>query len=200
MKKLIMGTTNPAKVAQVRDALASAGVEVEGVADKKLLPEVTEDRTTVQENARKKAVAYAKAIGQTVLSMDNALFLDGLAPEDQPGIHVRRIGGSFAATDAELLDHGAALVKSLGGNVTGYWEYGICIADPSGKVWETTLRTPRVFTSKRSDKSVPGYPLESIQIDPKTGKYISEMTSEEMASFWQRTLGTPLCSFVSSVL
>jgi len=200
MKKLVMGTTNPAKIAQIRDALVSAGIQVEGVADKKLLPEVVEDGTTVQENARKKATAYAKALGQTVISMDNALFLDGLAPEDQPGIHVRRVGGSFAATDAELLDHGAALVESLGGNVTGYWEYGICIADPSGKISETTLRTPRVFTSKRSDRSVPGYPLESIQIDPETGKYISEMTTEEIATFWQRTLGTPLCSFVSSVL
>ena len=195
-----MGTTNPAKIAQMRDALVSAGIQVEGVADKKLLPEVIEDGVTVQENARKKAVAYAKAFGQTVLSMDNALFLDGLAPEDQPGIHVRRIGGSLAATDAELLDHGATLVASLGGNVTGYWEYGICVADPSGKISETTLRTPRVFTSTRSDKSVPGYPLESIQIDPETGKYISEMNTEEMAAFWQRTLGTPLCSFVSSVL
>lgn len=200
MKKLIMGTTNPAKIAQVRDALASAGIQVEGVADKKLLPEIVEDGTTVQENACKKAVAYAKALGQTVISMDNALFFDGLAPEDQPGIHVRRIGGSLAATDAELLDHGVALVKSLGGNITGYWEYGICIADPSGKFSETTLRTPRVFTSKRSDKSVPGYPLESIQIDPETGKYISEMTIEEMAAFWQKTLGAPLCTFVSSVL
>jgi 8-oxo-dGTP diphosphatase len=200
MKKLIMGTTNPAKIAQVRDALVSAGIQVEGAADKKLLPEVAEDGTTVQENARKKAVAYAKALGQTVISMDNALFLDGLAPEDQPGIHVRRIGGSLAATDAELLDHGTALIASLGDNVTGYWEYGICIADPSGKVWETSLRTPRVFTSKRSNKSVPGYPLESIQIDPETGKYISEMTSEEMAAFWQRTLGAPLCAFVSNVL
>lgn len=200
MKKLVIGTTNPAKIAQVRDALVSIGIQVEGVADKKLLPEVVEDGTTVQENARKKAIAYAKALGQTVLSMDNALFLDGLTPEDQPGIHVRRIGGSFAATDAELLDHGAMLVESLGGNVTGYWEYGICIADSNGKVSETTLRTPRIFTSKRSEKSVPGYPLESIQIDPGTGKYISEMTNEEMAAFWQRTLGAPLCAFVNNVL
>lgn len=199
MKKLVIGTTNPAKIAQVRDALVSIGIQVEGVADKKLLPEVVEDGTTVQENARKKAIVYAKALGQTVISMDNALFLDGLAPEDQPGIHVRRIGGTIAATDAELLDHGVALVESLGGNVTGYWEYGICIADPSGKISETTLRTPRVFTSKRSDKSVSGYPLESIQIDQETGKYISEMTPEEMSAFWQRTLGTPLCTFVSNV-
>jgi hypothetical protein len=41
--------------------------------------------------------------------------------------------------------------------------------------------------------------LESIQIDPETGKYISEMTTEEQAEFWQRTLGSKLCSFVKSI-
>jgi len=199
MKKLIMGTTNSAKIAQVRDALAPANIQVEGVTDKNLLPEVVEDGTTAQENARKKATAYSKALGQTVISMDNALFFDGLAPADQPGIHVRRIGGSIAATDEELLDHAVALVESLGGTATGYWEYGVCIADPSGKISETTIRTPRIFTSKRCAKSIPKYPLESIQIDPETDKYIPEMSEEERAAFWQRTLSTPLCTFVSSV-
>lgn len=200
MKKLVMGTTNEAKITQIGAALAPADIHVEGVPDKKMLPDVIEDGTTAQENARKKAIAYSKALGRTVISMDNALFLDGLAPEDQPGIHVRRIGGTLAATDEELLDHAVALVESLGGTATGYWEYGVCIADPSGKVSETTIRTPRIFTSKRCPKSIPRYPLESIQTDPETGKYIPDMSEEEQAAFWQRTLGAPLCAFVSSTL
>ena len=200
MKTLIMGTTNPAKIAQIRDALAPIGVNIQGVVDKSFLPKVEEDGKNVQENARKKAVAYAQALNETVFSMDNALFLDGLTPEAQPGIHVRRIGGKNAVTDDELLQHGIELIESLGGNTTGYWEYGVCIASPDGTIHETSLRTPRVFTSKRSDKVVSGYPLESIQIDPETNKYISEMTAGEQAEFWQRTLGESLCKFVSSVL
>lgn len=198
MKKLIIGTTNPAKVAQLRGALSSINVQVEGI-DKKSLPEVIEDGSTVQENARKKATAYAKVTGQTVFSMDNALYLDGLSPENQPGIHVRRIGGSLAADDAELLEHGVSLIESLGGKATGYWEYGICIAQPDGKVFEMTLKTPRIFTSKKSTKVISGYPLESIQIDPETNKYISEMTSEEQATFWQKNIGSKLCAFVSGI-
>lgn len=200
MKTLIIGTTNSAKIAQIRDALVSINVEVVGISDNKLLPEVVEDGKTVQENARKKAVTYAQAFGQTVLSMDNALFINGLASEKQPGIYVRRIGGSLAANDTELLEHGTALIKSLGGKAEGYWEYGICISEPDGKFFETTIKTPRVFTSKPSNKVVQGYPLESIQIDPETDKYISEMTKEEQAEFWQRTLGTKLCLFVESVI
>jgi hypothetical protein len=91
------------------------------------------------------------------------------------------------------------MVESLGGKATGYWEYGVCIADPDGKVAEVTIKTPRIFSSKPSEASVPGYPLESIQIDPETGKYIAELTAEERATFWQRTLGAPLRTFVSTV-
>ncbi len=199
MKTLIVGTTNPAKIAQLSDVLAPISVHVKGI-DKKLLPEVIEDGITAEENARKKAIAYSKAIGQTVFSMDNALYLDGLAPENQPGIHVRRIGGTIALNDMELLEHGITLIKSLGGKATGYWEYGICIAQPDGKIFEMTIKTPRIFTSKKSEKIVSGYPLESIQIDPVTGKYISEMTPEEQAIFWQKNIGEKLCEFVEGVI
>ncbi|MFL5802701.1 MAG: hypothetical protein ACJ8CR_13285, partial [Roseiflexaceae bacterium] len=41
-----------------------------------------------------------------------------------------------------------------------------------------------------------GYPLESLQIEPEGGKYISEMTSEEQDAFWQRIVGKELCLFV----
>lgn len=200
MKTLTIGTTNPAKIAQIKDALSSLSIVVDGVVDKTLLPTVVEDGHTVQENARKKALAYACALGRTVLSLDNALFLDGLSPEAQPGVHVRRIGGTEAATDAELLQHGIALITSLGGKATGYWEYGVCIANPDGEFWELTLKTPRVFTSAPSQRIVSGYPLESIQIDPETNIYISEMSTEERATFWQRTLGKPLAEFVGNVM
>ena len=46
--------------------------------NKSALPGVVEDGTTAQENARKKAIAYAKALGRLVLSMDNALYFDDL--------------------------------------------------------------------------------------------------------------------------
>ena len=201
MKTLVMGTTNPAKISQIRDILEPAGISVMGVKDKSMLPKVVEDGKTAQENAKKKAVAYSKALGQTVFSMDNALYLEGLAPEKQPGMNVRRINGVEASSDAELLEHGIALIKSLGEKVTGYWEYGVCIANPDGKFWETTIiRTPRIFTSNPSSKILPGYPLESIQIDPKTGKYISEMSTEEKAKFWRETLGKSLVEFVTKAL
>jgi inosine/xanthosine triphosphate pyrophosphatase family protein len=52
MKEITFGTTNEAKIKQIRGALAPAGIEVNGVLDKSLLPEVLEDGKTAIENAK----------------------------------------------------------------------------------------------------------------------------------------------------
>ncbi len=200
MQTIIVGTTNKAKLKQIGDALAPIGVEVIGIESVKNLPDVLEDGISAQENARKKAVAYAQVLNQRVLSMDNALYLSGLAPEVQPGTHVRRIDGNERATDDELLSYYQKLIHVLGDKVEGYWEFAICIADPNGSVYETTVKTPRVFTSERSSKIVNGYPLESIQINPESGVYLADMTPQEHATYWQQAIGTELCVLVKSVL
>jgi XTP/dITP diphosphohydrolase len=199
MNTLVMGTTNQAKINQIRGCLLPIGIDVIGVADKNLLPKVEEDGKTVKENARIKAVAYSKALGHRVLSMDNALFLNGLPEAEQPGVHVRRINGIDASSDDVLLEHYQKVVRSLGNRVDGYWEFGICVADPDGQTWETVIRSPRIFTSTKSSKVVPGYPLESIQIDPKNDQYISEMSEAEQTKFWQKAIGEELQNFMRQI-
>jgi XTP/dITP diphosphohydrolase len=200
MKQILFGTTNEAKIKQVRGALAPAGIEVRGVANKEMLPEVAEGGKTAIENAHIKALAYAKAFGEPVFSMDNALYLEGLKDEEQPGTNVRRMKGyPKRPTDEQMLEYYSRLIERLGGRINGYWEFGVCIATPEGKVWETTIKSSRILVSKPSKKSIPGYPLESIQIEPDSGKYISEMTQEEQDAFWQNAIGKPLLKFVQSV-
>lgn len=199
MDKLIMGTTNPGKINQLNDCLITIGINVVGVEDKSMLPHVEEDGATVLENARKKAIVYANTLGQRVISMDNALYIDGLSDEQQPGIYVRRINGEHENNDEELLNHFERIIASIGNRVTGYWEFGICIADPDGETWETVIKSPRLFASSRSDQMVEGYPLESIQIDPESGQYLSELPPEDRARFWQKAIGPKLVAFVQSI-
>ena len=199
MKELIFGTTNPAKVLQIRGALAPAGIDVNGVVDKSVLPEVVEDGKTANENARKKALAYAKALNKTVFSMDNALYIDGLPDDKQPALNVRRIGGLTATTDEEMIEYYSKLIDSLGGKAEGYWEFGICIATSDGEYRETTIRSPRTFVSTPTTNRQAGYPLESIQIDPASNKYIADMTQTEQDTFWQQAIGEKLLEFVKGV-
>ena len=200
MKEIVFGTTNEAKIKQVRGALSPSGIIVEGVKDKSILPEIVEDGKTALENARKKSIAYAIALGRTVFSMDNALYLEGLSTEEQPGLNVRRINGATERpTDEQMLDYYSKLIGKLGGRINGYWEFGICIANLQGQYEETIIKSPRVFVSKPSSKMVEGYPLESIQIEPESGRYISEMTQEKQDLFWQKAIGEPLLKFVQGV-
>lgn len=199
IKELIFGTTNQAKVLQISGVLTPAGINIEGVADKSMLPEVIEDGKTANENARKKALAYAKALGKTVFSMDNALYINGLPDDKQPALNVRRIDGKTATTDEEMIEYYSELIKSLGGKAEGYWEFGICIATPEGNYKETTIKSPRTFVSTPTTNRQAGYPLESIQIDPTTNKYIADMTQQEQDIFWQQAIGEKLLEFVKSV-
>lgn len=200
MKEIIFGTTNEAKIKQVRGALAPSGIVVEGVKDKNMLPEVVEDEKTASENARKKSLAYAKALGRTVFSMDNALYFEGLPTEKQPGLNVRRINGtSERPTDEQMLEYYSKLIGELGGRINGYWEFGICIANPEGEYEETVIKSPRIFVSESSKSMVAGYPLESIQIEPESGRYIAEMSQNEQDLFWQNAIGKPLLEFVQGV-
>jgi hypothetical protein len=90
----------------------------------------------------------------------------------------------------------AGIVGRHGGRMDGWWEYGMSIADASGNSVEDSIISPRIFVAEPSKTVVPEYPLESIQIDPQTGQYVSEMSPEEQAAFWQRTIGQPLSQFI----
>lgn len=197
---LIVGTRNNAKIAQIRGALKSLNLDIQGLPEIDF-PAVAENGLTALENAKSKAIFYSASIGLPVLSTDNALYFNDLANDQQPGLNVRRIKGQNSrASDEELLVYYSSLIKELGDKVNGYWEFGICLACPDGKTKEIIIKSPRIFVSHKSPKIIEGYPLDSIQIDPETNQYISEMTPEEQGDFWQKTIGQELCSFIKDCL
>ncbi len=199
MKEIVVGTKNSAKVEQIRGALLGL-VDVVGIPNSGELPEVTEDGPTARDNSRKKALTYAQILRKPVLSMDNALYFKELeGNESQPGLNVRRLNGEGRASDEEMIAYYSKLVESLGGKAEAWWEFAVCVATPEGKLFEKTIVSPRIFVSVPSNSIVEGYPLESIQVDPVSGKYISEMNSDEQSDFWKRNIGRPLFKFVSSI-
>jgi hypothetical protein len=44
---------------------------------------------------------------------------------------------------------------------------------------------------------LPGYPLESLQIEPKTGKYLTQLSKADQAEAWKKSLGKPLADFIT---
>ena len=123
--KLLYGTTNNGKLQAMKNALKDFDIELIGLRDMEgELPQIEEDGATPLENAELKARAYFDAFHMPVFSCDSGLYFEELTEEEQPGLHVRRVGGK-ELTDEEMIEHYAALAKKHGGKITGRYRNAI---------------------------------------------------------------------------
>ncbi len=86
---LLFGTTNPGKLRELRRLVAGLSLRVLGPEDlPRRLPEVVEDGATFEENAARKATAWARWSGVHTLADDSGLCVDAL--DGAPGVHSAR--------------------------------------------------------------------------------------------------------------
>jgi HAD superfamily hydrolase (TIGR01509 family) len=112
---LIYGTGNPAKLDHMRRILAPMNLGLIGAKETgAVLPDVNESGDKPLENARIKAYAYYEALKRPVFACDSGLYIDGLPDSEQPGVHVRMVGGK-RLTDDEMVSHYSAIARRLGG-------------------------------------------------------------------------------------
>ena len=91
MLRLLVATTNPNKVREIRQLLAGAGVEIVTLADRPDLPAPDEIGATFEDNARAKALYYGAATGELTVAEDSGLSIDAL--DGAPGVESARFGG-----------------------------------------------------------------------------------------------------------
>ena len=107
--KLVLATANPDKAAEIRAVLVDAGLDVELVPRPAEVPEVDETGTTLEENARLKAVALCVATGLPAVADDTGLAVDALG--GAPGVYSAR----YAGEDATYADNVEKLLDALAG-------------------------------------------------------------------------------------
>ena len=97
---------------------------------------------------------------------------------------MRRIGKNQSeVSDSDLLEYYVSQLKRYGGESSGYWEIGISLAFQDKETAKTVFRRETKFTSVKSATFSEHEPLNSIQIDLKTGKYVSDLSvAEKIAS------------------
>lgn len=176
--RVLIATTNLGKVQIYKQAFDELGIEVCCLKDLDVNLDVEENGSTVVENAVIKALAYHNATGFPVLANDSGLVIDKFAPEDQPGLLVRRYHGK-ELTDEELLNVYIDKLNEVGGESDGHYDVGLAIVDENGKLFTRSFAPKRHFINKPSKTLVKGIPLSSLCYDEKTGKYMSEMTPKE---------------------
>lgn len=189
--ELIYGTGNPAKLTGMKRALEKLPVEVIGLKEaakkyQKEIPYVEETGSTPLENARLKANAYYKVFGKPVFSCDSGLYLwdyetgELLPNEVQPGICVRG-RGEKPYTDEELINKYTALAQKFG-CVLGRYKNAICfVADEEHKYEcedESLWGEAFLLAKKPHVKRVPGFPIDSISIEIKSGQYYYDLEGD----------------------
>lgn len=97
-RTLLVATTNPKKLTELKDFLADLGLQLFSLADFPRSKEVPENGKTFQENATLKALSYGEQTGFLTLAEDSGLCCDAL--EGAPGIYSARFAGE-AKSDRE---------------------------------------------------------------------------------------------------
>jgi len=106
--KLLIATTNPNKVREIRPLLAGTDWELVTLQDVPPVPEPEETGLSFWENARIKALAYAEATGMIAVAEDSGLEVDAMNGE--PGIYSAR----FMGADTPYPDRFTEIFRRIG--------------------------------------------------------------------------------------
>lgn len=183
--KVLIGTTNPSKVNRFKYLLNGYDIEFLTLKDSNILDEPEETGTTPEENAIMKAKFYGRYF-DVVICNDSGLYFDEIALDDvrQPGLNIRTPMNSHRLSDEEMIDYYSKLVSELGGKVNAFYLDGIAVYN-KGKIhsYMDADMAKSTGTFYMIDKASPnrfeGWPLDSLSVNRRTGKYFVDGREKE---------------------
>ena len=129
---LVVGTRNRKKLEEIREILGDLGLELHDLTQYPEAPEVVEDGTTFEANARKKAAEPARHLGAWVLGEDSGLVVPGL--NGRPGVYSARYAGRQGDDEANNDRLLAELAPLPEDRRRAYYVCTVALADPQGEV------------------------------------------------------------------
>lgn len=186
--KLLIASTNPKKLAELRALLAPLAVELLAPADVGGLISVVEDQPTFAGNAAKKACAAAEQTRLWCLADDSGLEVEVLA--GAPGVHSARFAGEPAddnRNNAELLRRLEGVPESKRG---ARFVCALALARPDGALAQTFEGTAagRILKVPRGDGDF-GYDPLFLFTEPDqagTGRTFAELDSPSKSAVSHR--------------
>lgn len=129
---LLLGTNNRKKGRELAELVAPLGLDVRTLADFPGTPVVDETGRTFAENARLKAVGYAKLLGRWVLADDSGLCVDRLGglPGVDSALYAGKHGDDEANNDLLLRELGDAQPEQR----SAHYVCHVTLADPQGAI------------------------------------------------------------------
>ncbi len=181
MNRLLIATTNPGKLDEIRKFLSDIPVELVSLKDVGITEAVEETGNTFEENAILKARFYAAKSGLPTLADDGGFEIDALGGE--PGVKSHRwVHGDRENSDAELIAHTVLRMKDVPEGKRGaQLRLVLALALPDGSVYTAEERVRGIVPLTPRNVVTPGFPYRSLLYLPEIGKYYNhdELTPEE---------------------
>jgi XTP/dITP diphosphohydrolase len=190
MRRLLIATSNPAKLAEYRLLLRDFDLEAISLADAGIHEHPEEDGATFEENALKKARFYFERARIPTLADDGGLEVDALGGE--PGVRSHRWLDGREASDAALVaetirrmegiedPHRAARLRAV---VALRYELAGEIRERVADAAMEGVIARRAWPHIR-----PGFPYRSVVYLPSRKCYVAELGDEEEARISQRRI------------
>jgi XTP/dITP diphosphohydrolase len=179
--ELLAATGNPHKIEEIRAVLEPVGIRVLGLGDiGGSFPEPDENGTTFEENARIKALAYARMTGRTCLADDSGLEVDAL--DGAPGVHSAYFAGREGSRAERDARNNRLLLERLRDvppeRRAARFVCTMCLATPEGRVLaETRGHFPGVIIDDA--RGVNGFGYDPLLFLPDEGRTSAELSPEE---------------------
>ena len=175
MSKLLIATNNPGKVRELQELLTGSGIEFVTPAQINLQIDVEEDGSTYQENAGKKAIAFAKASGLISLADDSGLEVEALG--GAPGLYSARYSPKPGANDKDRRDFLLSNLQDKPRPWKAHFHATIAVANPTGEVEFTDGNCyGEIIPEERGSG---GFGYDPIFFMPELGKTMSELDMSE---------------------
>ncbi|NIA23085.1 MAG: RdgB/HAM1 family non-canonical purine NTP pyrophosphatase [Proteobacteria bacterium] len=190
--KLVAATNNRDKIVEIKKELEESGIEILTLNDISFHDDIKEDGTTLDENARKKALTIFSFAGIQCFADDTGLFVDFL--DGMPGVYSAR----FAGRNASYKDNLDKLLKELttASNESkwdAYFRTVIAYIDGNGSLKLFEGITKGYVIRKPSGKG--GFGYDPVFEVASLGKTYADMSLDEKNKVSHR--GKALRAFVS---
>ncbi len=182
MRELLIATTNPGKLREIRSILDGIPIQLTTLADFPHVPVAEETGASFAENARQKALYYAGLTGVLTMAEDSGFELDAL--DGEPGIYSAR----YLSDDATYGERFADIyrrVRERGPDNTGArFVCALAVAEGGRIVFETTATVEGRLADAPAGPN--GFGYDPIFYYPPYGKTFGEVSDAEKTAVSHR--------------
>lgn len=177
MKKLLIATTNKAKLKELKSYLSDLPYNLVSLKQIGFTKKYSETGTTFLKIAKNKARFYYHHTKIPSLADDGGLEIDAL--NGAPGVKSARWLGK-KATDQELINYTLKKLAEIPlQKRTAKLKVAICLYLSPKKVFTTSASVKGIIARKPSKSKIPGYPYRSLFFLPQFKKYYDSLSKKE---------------------